>query len=77
MICAQLVSQSVEHMVSDMYEAKAQGADVVEIRLDCLKDFRPRQHLQILLDSKPLPVAAVYRCVPSSCSLFLDSFTSF
>ncbi|CAL5379090.1 unnamed protein product [Camellia sinensis] len=61
MICAPLMSQSVEQMVSDMNQAKAQGADVVEIRLDCIKDFQPSRDLQILLNNKPLPVLIVYR----------------
>ena len=60
-ICAPLLSQSVEQMVNDMHVAKKEGADVVEIRLDCIKDFRPSQDLQILLRKKPLPVLVVYR----------------
>ena len=60
-ICALLLSHSVEQLVRDMYEAKAQGADVVEIRLDCINDFRPRQDLEIILKNKPLPVLIVYR----------------
>ncbi|XP_057961053.1 bifunctional 3-dehydroquinate dehydratase/shikimate dehydrogenase, chloroplastic-like [Malania oleifera] len=60
-ICAPLMSQSVEQMVSDMYQAKAQGADVAEIRLDYIKNFQPRRDLEILLRNKPLPVIIVYR----------------
>ncbi|XAR52527.1 3-dehydroquinate dehydratase [Bertholletia excelsa] len=61
MVCAPLLSQSVKQMVADMNEAKAQGADMVELRLDCIKGFRPRQDLEILLKNKPLPVQIVYR----------------
>ncbi|KAK3023667.1 hypothetical protein RJ639_043548 [Escallonia herrerae] len=61
MVCTPLMSQSVEQMVNDMFKAKAQGADVVELRLDCIKNFRPQQELQILLKNKPLPVQIVYR----------------
>ncbi|KAF7138955.1 hypothetical protein RHSIM_Rhsim07G0176900 [Rhododendron simsii] len=61
LVCAPLMSQSVKQMVSDMHEAKAQGADVVEIRLDCVRDFRPHQDLEFLLKNKPLPVVIVYR----------------
>lgn len=60
-ICGVLMSQSVEEMVSDMYKAKAQGADVVELRLDCLKTLCFPQDLHLLLDNKPLPVIIVYR----------------
>lgn len=55
------MAQSVEQMVSDMYGAKAQGADVVEVRLDCITNFQPRQDLQTILGKKPLPVLIVYR----------------
>lgn len=61
MVCAPLMSQSVEQMVSDMYRAKAQGADVVEIRLDCVKDFKPPRDVKFILDNKPLPVVILYR----------------
>ncbi|KAK9293152.1 hypothetical protein L1049_021139 [Liquidambar formosana] len=61
MICAALMGESVEEMVSGMYKAKAQGADVVEVRLDFIDNFRPNQDLQILLNNKPLPVLVVYR----------------
>ncbi|KAF3454389.1 hypothetical protein FNV43_RR04836 [Rhamnella rubrinervis] len=61
MICAPLTAQSVEQMVSDMIQAKAQGADLVEVRLDYIKDFRPHKDLQVILRNKPLPVIIVYR----------------
>ncbi|XP_059652601.1 bifunctional 3-dehydroquinate dehydratase/shikimate dehydrogenase, chloroplastic-like [Cornus florida] len=61
MICAPLMSQSIEQMESDMHQAKKQGADVVEIRLDCINNFRPRQDLEILLKNKPLPVIITYK----------------
>jgi 3-dehydroquinate dehydratase/shikimate dehydrogenase len=61
LICAPLVAQSVEQMVIDMKQAKAEGADVVEVRLDYMKNFQPRQDLEIILRNKPLPVIIVYR----------------
>lgn len=61
MICARLTAQSVDQMVSDMIQAKAQGADLVEVRLDCIKDFRPHKDIQVILRNKPLPVVIVYR----------------
>ncbi|KAL5770778.1 hypothetical protein ACOSP7_014932 [Xanthoceras sorbifolium] len=61
MICAPLMAQSVEQMVGDMHRAKAQGADVVEVRLDCIHNFQPHQDLQIILKNKPLPVLIAYR----------------
>ncbi|KAK6915503.1 Protein kinase domain [Dillenia turbinata] len=60
-VCAILMGQSVEEMVSQMSCAKAQGADMVEIRLDFINNFRPQEHLQIILKNKPLPVIIAYR----------------
>ena len=61
MLCAPLMAQSVEQMVKDMHQAKAEGAHVVEIRLDYIKNFQPHQDIQIILKNKPLPVIIVYR----------------
>ncbi|XWS58507.1 hypothetical protein CRYUN_Cryun08bG0040100 [Craigia yunnanensis] len=61
MICAPLMAQSVEQMVKDMHQAKAEGAQLVEIRLDYIKNFQTQQDIQIILKNKPLPVIIVYR----------------
>ncbi|PIA44593.1 hypothetical protein AQUCO_01700294v1 [Aquilegia coerulea] len=61
MICVALEGQSVKQIVYEMIEAKTQGADLVEIRLDYIKDFQPSRDLEILLKDKPLPVVVVYR----------------
>ncbi|KAJ4844116.1 hypothetical protein Tsubulata_028151 [Turnera subulata] len=60
-VCAALVAETVEEMVSDMHRAKEQGADVVEIRLDCIKNFQSHRDLKAILTNKPLPVIIVYR----------------
>ncbi|XP_022745679.1 bifunctional 3-dehydroquinate dehydratase/shikimate dehydrogenase, chloroplastic-like [Durio zibethinus] len=61
MICAPLMAQSVEQMVKDVHQAKAEGAQVVEIRLEHIKNFQPHQDIQIILKNKVLPVIIVYR----------------
>nr|GEU88503.1 bifunctional 3-dehydroquinate dehydratase/shikimate dehydrogenase, chloroplastic-like [Tanacetum cinerariifolium] len=61
MVCVPLMSEYVEKMVGDMFEAKIEGADMLELRLDCLKDFHPKRDLPTLLSNKPLPVVVVYR----------------
>lgn len=61
MICAPLMCQSVEQVVKDMHMAKAQGADLVEIRLDFVSDLHSQRDLKIILTNKPLPVIIVYR----------------
>ncbi|GMI84601.1 MATERNAL EFFECT EMBRYO ARREST 32, EMBRYO DEFECTIVE 3004 [Hibiscus trionum] len=61
MICAPLMAESVEQMVEDVKQAKAEGAQLVEIRLDHINNFQPHRHLQIILKNKPLPLILVYR----------------
>ncbi|KAE8713291.1 Bifunctional 3-dehydroquinate dehydratase/shikimate dehydrogenase [Hibiscus syriacus] len=61
MICAPLMAESAEQMVEEMKQAKAEGAQLVEIRLDHINDFQPRRYLPIILENKPLPVVVVYR----------------
>ncbi|CAN4110220.1 unnamed protein product [Withania somnifera] len=61
MVCAPLMAPSVEQLVHGMLEAKAQGADLVEIRLDAIHNFQPQKDLQVLLKNKPLPVIILYR----------------
>jgi len=64
-ICAPITSQqqsvSVEQIVNDMKHAKAEGADTVEVRLDCITNFNPLHHLKIILQNKPLPILIANR----------------
>ncbi|KAF9606704.1 hypothetical protein IFM89_027748 [Coptis chinensis] len=50
-------------MLVDMGKAKECGADVVEIRLDYLKDFNPSHHLETIIKQCPLPTLFTYRSV--------------
>ncbi|XP_076948340.1 bifunctional 3-dehydroquinate dehydratase/shikimate dehydrogenase, chloroplastic-like [Bidens hawaiensis] len=61
MVCVPLMSHSVEHMVDDMVRAKNEGADLVEVRLDCLTAFEPARDLPTIVCNKPLPIVVVYR----------------
>ncbi|XP_049402413.1 bifunctional 3-dehydroquinate dehydratase/shikimate dehydrogenase, chloroplastic-like [Solanum stenotomum] len=61
MVCAPLMSTSVDQLIDDMVEAKSQGADCVEIRLHAIHNFHPHKHLQLLFKNKPLPILIVYR----------------
>lgn len=61
LICVPLMAESADQMVLDMRKAKANGADVVEIRLDCLKSFSPRQDLEFLIRECPLLTLFTYR----------------
>lgn len=55
------MAESVDEMLVQMRKANEAGADIVEIRLDFLKNFIPRQDLQILIKQSPLPTLVTYR----------------
>lgn len=61
LICAPLVSTTVEEMERDMARAKSLGADLVEIRLDFLRHFQPDADLPRLISNRTLPVLITYR----------------
>ncbi|RYR52549.1 hypothetical protein Ahy_A06g027451 isoform A [Arachis hypogaea] len=61
MICAPIRSQCVEQILKEMHEAKAQGADVVEVSLDHITNFHPHNDLQTILTNKLLPILFSYR----------------
>ncbi|KAM6596804.1 hypothetical protein CsatA_007328 [Cannabis sativa] len=61
LLCVPLMAKSAEGMVSGMNQAKAQGADVVEIRLDCIDNFHPQKDLEIILKDKLLTTLIVFR----------------
>lgn len=52
---------TVDQILVEMGKAKEIGADIVEIRLDCLTEFSPRQDLEILIQQSPLPTLVTYR----------------
>lgn len=61
LICVPLTADSIDKMVTDMTKAKATTADLVEIRLDCLKSFNPHNDLNVLIQKCPLPTLFTYR----------------
>ncbi|KAF8401566.1 hypothetical protein HHK36_012508 [Tetracentron sinense] len=61
LICAPLMGESVNQMLIEMCEAKASGADLVEIRLDFIKNLSPRRDLEILIKESPLPTLITFR----------------
>lgn len=63
LICAPLMADSVEEIVVQMNRAKSSGADLVEIRLDSLKNFNPVEDVQSLIKQCPLPTLFTYRFV--------------
>ncbi|PPS16646.1 hypothetical protein GOBAR_AA03937 [Gossypium barbadense] len=63
LICAPIMADSIDKMVTLMAKAKASTADLVEIRLDSLKNFNPFEDLNVLIKQCPLPTLFTYRPV--------------
>lgn len=61
LVCIPLVGTTVDQMVIEMRRAREIGADVVEIRLDCLTNFNPTTDLHTLINHTPLPTLVTYR----------------
>ncbi|XP_028785004.1 bifunctional 3-dehydroquinate dehydratase/shikimate dehydrogenase, chloroplastic-like, partial [Neltuma alba] len=61
LVCAPIVSDSVDEMLIQMGKAEELGADLVELRLDFLNNFNPPHHLQTLIKHCPLPTLVTYR----------------
>eukprot|EP00271_Cylindrocystis_brebissonii_P013036 TRINITY_DN32590_c0_g1_i1.p1 TRINITY_DN32590_c0_g1~~TRINITY_DN32590_c0_g1_i1.p1 ORF type:complete len:673 (+),score=114.40 TRINITY_DN32590_c0_g1_i1:104-2122(+) len=60
-ICAAITATSVDGMLTDMADAKAQGATCVEFRIDYLKNFCSELHLAPLIDGRTLPAIVTFR----------------
>ncbi|KAK9137019.1 hypothetical protein Sjap_007613 [Stephania japonica] len=60
-ICVPILGESVDRMLLQMDEAKAVGADLLEIRLDYLQRFDRRGDLELLIKRCPLPTLITYR----------------
>ncbi|KAF3534643.1 hypothetical protein DY000_02043786 [Brassica cretica] len=61
LICAPVMADSIDKMVTEACKAQELGADLVEIRLDSLKDFNPLEDLKTIINKSPLPTLFTYR----------------
>ncbi|CAN8260283.1 unnamed protein product [Cochlearia groenlandica] len=61
LICAPVMADSIDKMVIETCKAQELGADLVEIRLDSLKDFNPLEDLKTIINKSPLPTLFTYR----------------
>ncbi|KAL8239046.1 hypothetical protein R6Q59_015613 [Mikania micrantha] len=61
LICAPIMTDTVDQMLVQMNLAKSSGADLVELRLDSLKVFCFREDIRTLIQSSPLPTLFTYR----------------
>ncbi|KAL8159913.1 hypothetical protein V2J09_001450 [Rumex salicifolius] len=55
------MADSVDQMLAQVRKAKEQGADLVEIRLDYVKNFTPDGDLKTLIKQSVLPTLITYR----------------
>ncbi|CAK7340834.1 unnamed protein product [Dovyalis caffra] len=61
LICAPIMAEAVGQMLVQMKKAKELGADLAEVRVDFLKNFSPRNDLEVLIKQGPLPTLITYR----------------
>lgn len=59
--CAAVTAETVEGMIAEMKLAKSVTADLVDLRLDHLKEFNGEADLAQLLNDRPLPAIVSYR----------------
>lgn len=63
LLCTPLMGTTIDQMLIEMGKAREVGADLVEIRLDCLRTLNAKQDLQVLITKSPLPTLVTYRPV--------------
>lgn len=63
LICAPVMADSIDKTVIETCKAQELGADLVEIRLDSLKEFNPLEDLKTIIQKSPLPTLFTYRFV--------------
>nr|ACG40194.1 shikimate dehydrogenase [Zea mays] len=62
MVCVPATARAPREMAAELAAAAALGADVAELRLDCLAGFTPRRDLPVILAKpRPLPALVTYR----------------
>lgn len=60
-LCTSLTASTIQGMLAEAQEAQQAGADIVELRIDFLKDLQPDRDLPILRADCPLPAIVTYR----------------
>lgn len=68
-ICTSVTASSLDAFLEEIREAIATGVDIVELRLDFLKDFDPTKDLDRIMAACSIPYIVTYRptwegCVP-------------
>lgn len=63
LLCTSVTASSFEQALAEMHEISDAGADLIELRLDMLKDFQVEKHLQRLLSTTQTPKLVTMRPV--------------
>eukprot|EP00878_Enallax_costatus_P021457 GHUV01022712.1.p1 GENE.GHUV01022712.1~~GHUV01022712.1.p1 ORF type:complete len:157 (+),score=38.76 GHUV01022712.1:635-1105(+) len=62
LICTSITAPSLEGFLAEIEEARSTGVDVIELRLDFIKDFEPMRHLEQLMQAcGSMPYIVTYR----------------
>jgi len=66
-ICSSVTADTVEGFLAEIEEATAAGVDVIELRLDFIKDFNPSTDLKPLVDACKVPYIVTFRPTWEGC----------
>jgi 3-dehydroquinate dehydratase/shikimate dehydrogenase len=61
LICTSITADSMEAFLQEIAEASATGVDIIELRLDFIKDFEPMKDLERLMAACSMPYIVTYR----------------
>lgn len=60
-VCSSVTADSLEGMLAEIGEATAAGVDIIELRLDFLREFDPETHLKALMEACTIPYIVTFR----------------
>ncbi|KAF6260878.1 type I 3-dehydroquinase-domain-containing protein [Scenedesmus sp. NREL 46B-D3] len=63
LICTSITAASMEAFLQEIAEASATGVDVIELRLDFIKNFEPMKDLERLMSACSMPYIVTFRPV--------------
>ena len=62
LICTSVTADSLDGFLAEIEEARSTGVDVIELRLDFIKDFEPMRDLEQLMQAcGSMPYIVTYR----------------
>lgn len=68
MVCTSVTAPTMAAFLEEIKEAAASGVDIIELRLDCIKDFDPNRDLETLMAATPQPYIVTYRPKWEGCA---------